>query len=245
MPEGGLVTISARNMPGDDLVAISVEDTGTGIPDDIAAKVFDPFFTTKPVGKGTGLGLSQVHGFAYQAGGSIDLRSTLGEGTKITICLPRSTAEQASEDNPLSAVRHGTVLLVEDNPEVADASTGLLRQLGYTVRWAPDASAALAEIENNDIDIVCSDIVMPGKLDGVGLARTIRERHPKLPILLLTGYSGNGSEVDVPFPVLRKPYQLHELSRELEKLTHDPERLASNGHARHFGRGPRRVEAAS
>jgi DNA-binding LytR/AlgR family response regulator len=86
---------------------------------------------------------------------------------------------------------------------------------------------------------------MPGKLDGVGLARTIRERHPKLPILLLTGYSGNGSEVDVPFPVLRKPYQLHELSRELEKLTHDPERLASNGHARHFGRGPRRVEAAS
>ena len=219
MPEGGLVTITARNMPGDNLVAISVEDTGTGIPDDIAAKVFDPFFTTKPVGKGTGLGLSQVHGFAYQAGGSIDLKSTLGEGTTITICLPRSTAEQAPEDDPLSAVRNGTVLLVEDNPEVADASSGLLRQLGYTVRWASDASAALAEIENNEIDIVCSDIVMPGRLDGVGLARTIRALHPKLPILLMTGYSGNGSEVDVPFPILSKPYQLHELSRELEKLT--------------------------
>jgi CheY-like chemotaxis protein len=200
-------------------VAISVEDTGTGIPDDIAAKVFDPFFTTKAVGKGTGLGLSQVHGFAYQAGGSIDLSSTLGEGTKFTICLPRSTAEQPPEDAPLSAVRNGTVLLVEDNPEVADASSGLLRQLGYTVRWASDASAALVEIENNKIDIVCSDIVMPGRLDGVGLAKAIRELHPKLPILLLTGYSGNGSEADVPFPILRKPYQLHELSRELEKLT--------------------------
>jgi CheY-like chemotaxis protein len=102
---------------------------------------------------------------------------------------------------------------------VADASSGLLRQLGYTVRWASDASAALVEIENNKIDIVCSDIVMPGKLDGVGLARTIRALHPKMPILLLTGYSGNGSEGDLPFPILRKPYQLHELSRELEKLT--------------------------
>src|SRR6201999_502672 len=97
MPEGGLVTIRARNIPDDNLVAISVEDTGSGIPDDIAAKVFDPFFTTKPVGKGTGLGLSQVHGFAHQAGGTIGLKSTLGKGTKITICLPKALPVLRSE----------------------------------------------------------------------------------------------------------------------------------------------------
>jgi CheY-like chemotaxis protein len=111
------------------------------------------------------------------------------------------------------------VLLVEDNPEVATASTGLLEQLGYQVRWVPDALTALAEIEKDDIDIVFSDIVMPGKMDGVGLARAIRALRPKLPILLMTGYSANAMEIGAQFPILRKPYQLHELSRELQKLT--------------------------
>ena len=191
MPEGGSVMISASNDPEKDQVAISVTDTGVGIPDDIATKVFDPFFTTKAVGKGTGLGLSQVHGFAHQAGGTVGLRSILGEGTTITICLPKATGQLTPEQKQVSLKGSGTVLLVEDNPEVATASTGLLEQLGYHVRWAADASAALAELEKDGIDIVFSDIVMPGKMDGIGLARTIREKNPKIPILLVTGYSSS------------------------------------------------------
>jgi CheY-like chemotaxis protein len=111
------------------------------------------------------------------------------------------------------------VLLVEDNPEVADASTGLLEQLGYAVRWVSNAEAALKEIERDGIDLVFSDIVMPGKMDGVKLASAIRAIRPDLPVLLTTGYSGGTGEARTEFPVLKKPFQLHELSRELSKLT--------------------------
>jgi PAS domain S-box-containing protein len=218
MPEGGSVILSAKNIPEKAEVAISVEDTGVGIPDDIAAKVFDPFFTTKAVGKGTGLGLSQVHGFAHQAGGTVGLRSVLGSGTTITICLPKATGQRSPDQEQAPSKGSGTVLLVEDNPEVATVSTGLLEQLGYHVRWVADASAALAELENDGIDIVFSDIVMPGKMDGIGLAKIIREKNPKIPILLVTGYSASAKEIGAQFPILRKPYQLHELSRELQKL---------------------------
>lgn len=217
MPEGGSVIVSAKNLPENGQVAISVEDTGVGIPDDVAAKVFDPFFTTKPVGKGTGLGLSQVHGFAHQAGGTVELKSALGSGTTITICLPKAATQIRFEPWQVALKGSGTVLLVEDNPEVATASTGLLEQLGYNVRWAADASAALEELEKDGIDIVFSDVVMPGKMDGLRLAKTIREKNPKIPILLVTGYSSS-TEIDSQFPILRKPYQLHELSRELQKL---------------------------
>jgi PAS domain S-box-containing protein len=216
MPDGGSVVISARNNLNEGVVDISVEDSGAGIPEDIASKVFDPFFTTKPVGKGTGLGLSQVHGFAHQAGGSVALDSTLGKGTRVTISLPRALVEPQKRPNVQASTEGGSVLLVEDNPEVANASAGLLEQLGYHVTWVSDASSALAEIEKDGIDIVFSDIVMSGKMDGIGLAKTIRERRPGLPILLATGYSA--AATDLEFPILRKPYQLHELSRELEKL---------------------------
>jgi CheY-like chemotaxis protein len=218
MPEGGSVIISAKNIAEKAEVAISVEDTGVGIPEDIAAKVFDPFFTTKAVGKGTGLGLSQVHGFAHQAGGSVGLKSVLGSGTTITICLPKAAGQPVFEQAHVSSKGSGTVLLVEDNPEVATVSTGLLEQLGYHVRWATDASAALAELDKDGIDIVFSDVVMPGKMDGIGLAKIIREKNPKIPILLVTGYSASTREIGSQFPILRKPYQLHELSRELQKL---------------------------
>jgi PAS domain S-box-containing protein len=216
MPDGGSVVISATNNPNEDVVEISVEDSGEGIPEDIASKVFDPFFTTKPVGKGTGLGLSQVHGFAHQAGGSVALDSTLGKGTRVTISLPRAPAGQQKRPDTQASAGGGTVLLVEDNPEVATATTSLLEQLGYNVRWVSDASAALIEIEKDGIDAVFSDIVMSGKMDGVRLAKTIRAKRPAMPILLATGYSASATNLE--FPILRKPYQLHELSRELEKL---------------------------
>jgi signal transduction histidine kinase len=111
MPDGGSVTISAKNVPEEGHVAISVEDAGVGIPDDIAAKVFDPFFTTKAVGKGTGLGLSQVHGFAHQAGGSVGLKSTLGKGTRITICLPKAEINLTSDQKETASAGSGTFFL--------------------------------------------------------------------------------------------------------------------------------------
>ena len=227
--DGGTVTISAQNttlgesetIAAGEYVAIAVSDNGVGIPPDVLPSVFDPFFTTKPVGKGTGLGLSQVHGFAHQAGGTVKIASTLGHGTTVTIYLPRTTGvvvdAMPSEANN-AAARTGTVLLVEDNPEVASASANLLEQLGYLVRWVPNAEAALEAIEQDGIDLVVSDIVMPGRLDGLGLARAIKERRPGLPILLATGYSEAAQNVRADFPILRKPYQMHELSRALAEV---------------------------
>lgn len=217
MPAGGDLTISAKNGK-DGQVEISVSDTGLGIPDDIAEKVFDPFFTTKSVGKGTGLGLSQVHGFAHQAGGDVILRSVLNRGTTFVIRLPRSGSCKKAEDEAHTSPSSGTVLLVEDHPDVAQATSNLLDLLGYTVRWANNASAALTELRHGGIDIVCSDIVMPGEMDGVELARVIRDSNPSLPILLLTGYSKSASDVMQQFPVLRKPYELHELSKALAAI---------------------------
>jgi CheY-like chemotaxis protein len=133
--------------------------------------------------------------------------------------LPRAAVGESLGTEGLSKSGVGTVLLVEDNPEVADASTGLLEQLGYHVRWVSDAETALAEIERDGIDIVFSDIVMPGKMDGVNLARAIRKMRPDLPVLLTTGYSGSPKDVQIDFPVLKKPYLLQELSLELTKLS--------------------------
>jgi CheY-like chemotaxis protein len=224
MPEGGSVTVRASNIHIDDgvrkgdHVAIEVSDTGVGIPRDIIAKVFDPFFTTKSVGKGTGLGLSQVHGFAHQAGGTVAVVSELGKGTAFTICLPRGQSGTAPTEDEERSMGSGTVLLVEDNPDVATASAGLLEQLGYSVRWASDAETALKELERDGIDLVFSDIVMPGKIDGLGLARAIKQKHPGVPILLATGYSEAAQNAPAGLSILRKPYRLHELSRALSEL---------------------------
>lgn len=228
MPKGGTVTISATNVHiqeaplKGDYVALSIADSGVGIPDDVVGKVFDPFFTTKPVGKGTGLGLSQVHGFVHQAGGTVKVSSTLGKGTTITMYLPRATGRVMADDKDeaMPNIAHsGTVLLVEDNPDVATASAELLNQLGYSVRWVPDAATALQEIESDGIDVVFSDIVMPGTMDGLGLAQAIRQKHPELPVLLATGYSEAAQNAPADVPILRKPYQIHELSRALSDLT--------------------------
>jgi PAS domain S-box-containing protein len=224
MADGGVITISAHNeTSGDkavaDFVAISVQDAGSGIAPDILGKIFDPFFTTKPIGKGTGLGLSQVHGFAHQAGGTVKVTSELGYGTSVTILLPRRKAVPAAKEKTVAeGGGSGIVLLVEDNPDVANVSANLLEQLGYTVRRVADAEAALREIESNGIDMVFSDIVMPGKMDGLGLARHLKQVRPGLPILLTSGYSDAALNVRGDFPILRKPYEIHELSQAIAKL---------------------------
>ena len=222
LPAGGTVTVSAsdRIQPEteQDHVAITVSDDGVGIAPDVLDRIFDPFFTTKPVGKGTGLGLSQVHGFAHQAGGTVKVTSEIGRGTQVTILLPREGHAKADPGGGAAAGKSGTVLLVEDNPDVAVVSTHLLEQLGYVVRRVPNAEAALRAIDRDGIDLVFSDIVMPGGMDGLALARRLREVRPTLPILLATGYSDAAINAHGDFPILRKPYEIHELSQAIARL---------------------------
>lgn len=220
MPDGGVVTVTADNTvrAGEDFVAVSVQDGGVGIPEDVKSRIFEPFFTTKPVGKGTGLGLSQVHGFVHQAHGALELESELGKGTTITMFLPRSRTQVRRFETSLDIVEgNGMVLLVEDNPDVASVSSELLKQLGYDVRWVPNAASALDEIAQSKVDIVFSDIVMPGTMDGLSLAHELKRKHPSLPVLLATGYS-DAAQSGAGFPILRKPYQLHELSQALASV---------------------------
>ena len=226
MPNGGTITIGARNCTlidetnAGDYVTVSIKDTGVGMAPDVLSKIFDPFFTTKPVGKGTGLGLSQVHGFAHQAGGTVKVESELGQGSTISILLPRDRSRQESREPATGETRSsGIVLLVEDNPDVASVSMSLLEQLGYVVHKVADAEAALREIEHSEIDLVFSDIIMPGKMDGLALARRLREIRPKLPVLLATGYSDAAANVRGDFPILRKPYEIHQLSQAIARLS--------------------------
>jgi PAS domain S-box-containing protein len=229
MPGGGTLAIHAANVSLDrrgdglkgDFVAVTVEDTGTGIAPDILARVFDPFFTTKEVNKGTGLGLSQVYGFAEQSGGRIEVESELGRGTRFTLYLPRSgvAAETLSPEEEVHEAASARILLVEDNPEVAEVAAAMLEQLGHEVRMVGSADAALAALsEAARPDLVFSDIVMAGEIDGLGLARRIRDAHPGLPVLLATGYSQAAESLGGEFPILRKPYKLAELSRAIGVL---------------------------
>ena len=148
------------------------------------------------------------------------MASELGRGTRITILLPRQeTAPAAAATGRIADIKgSGTVLLVEDNPDVATVSASLLEQLGYTVRQVANAEAALREIELDAIDLVFSDIVMPGKMDGLGLAHRLRAIRPGLPILLTSGYSDAALNVRGDFPILRKPYEIHELSQAIARL---------------------------
>jgi PAS domain S-box-containing protein len=222
MSQGGTIAITAENahltreianLEGD-FVALTVADTGRGIPPDILAKVFDPFFTTKGEGKGTGLGLSQVHGFAHQSGGSIVIKSEMGQGTQVTLYLPRATTETASEPvratqgTPLAECR---ALVVEDNPEVAEVTSELLGRMGCDAEVVGDVESALALLEKERFDIVLSDIVMAGAMNGLDLARTVRQRWPHMRVVLATGYSNAAADATKEFTVLRKPFQIEDL----------------------------------
>ena len=225
MPNGGILTIAAENATlksgaGGDLagefVALSVADTGVGIPADILPRVFDPFFTTKDVSKGTGLGLSQVYGFTQQSGGTVAVKSELGQGTVFTLYLPRALAapKRATEQPVAEAAFGAKILVVEDNPEVAEVAAGMLEQLGHKVRLVSNAAAAVAAVREGEApDMVFSDIVMAGEMDGVSLARRLREEAPQLPVLLATGYSQAAEQIGDEFPILRKPYKMSELSQ--------------------------------
>jgi CheY-like chemotaxis protein len=219
-------------------VAVSVADTGSGIPVDRLDAIFEPFFTTKDVGKGTGLGLSQALvgkgtglglsqalGFAKQSGGEIRVTSVVGEGSAFVIYLPRAEspaddAEAAVAGTEAAASGRGhCVLVVEDNEDVGRFSTELLKDLGYAIKWVPNAKEALAALAEDELafDLVFSDVIMPG-MNGVELAVVIRERYPGLPVVLTSGYSSVLAEnAHRGFELIQKPYSVEALSRILRK----------------------------
>ena len=232
MPDGGTFTISARNVPAgegrlgqpaNDHVVISFADTGVGIPQDTLKKIFDPFFTTKAVGKGTGLGLSQVYGFAHQSGGTVSVTSEVGRGSTLSIYLGRcDTAAVATPrmgDPQKLGSAEGTILVVEDNPDVADVTATLLEQIGYRVLRAGSAADALETIKRGDlIDLVFSDIVMPNGMNGIHLAQEVSEHYPAIRVLLTTGYSDVAAAGETRFPILRKPFELPTLEQAIRKV---------------------------
>ena len=179
--------------------------------------MFEPFFTTKGADKGTGLGLSQVYGFARRSGGTAVIKSAPRQGTTVTLFLPRSHAavvQPLQEDAALYAAPAGsTVLVVEDNEDVRAVTVSLLEQLGYRTVAVEHATAALAALDQSRaINVVLSDVVLPGQIDGLLLARTVKARYPKVPVVLTTGYA-RVFDSEPEFPVLRKPYQISALGR--------------------------------
>ena len=231
MPGGGTLTLSTRAVHenGAEFIALAIRDTGSGMPKEVIDRAFEPFFTTKEVGKGTGLGLSQIHGFAAQAGGRAEIGSEEGRGTTITFMLPRTekNVALAVPSASMSDLPEGLrVLLVEDNPQVRDFAEGLLLDLGCKVVPADSAQAALKLLEAEPIDLVLSDVVMPG-MSGVELARRMLESHPDVPVLLATGYSDEIVKRGSEFEVLAKPFGAADLSKAMAATLSSSRRPAS------------------
>jgi PAS domain S-box-containing protein len=233
MTGGGTITISAENLQEarenglpTDFVKLSIADTGAGMPPEVLGRVFEPFFTTKDVGKGSGLGLPQVYGFAQQSGGRLTIDSEVGAGTIVTLLLPRTlrppVAPKIVDTSSASAVlgdgaRRRQVLLVEDDNEVAALSREMLNCLGFSVVHVTSPAAALGALANaRSVDIVLSDIMMPGGVSGLELAREIKRRQPNLPVVLVTGYAEAAASMeDGKFGLLLKPYTLEALANAL------------------------------
>ena len=232
MPGGGIITLSARNVTlkksdgvdqlEGDFVTLAMTDTGVGIAPDVLPRIFEPFFTTKALGKGTGLGLSQVYGFSHQSGGTVVATSAVGSGTAITIYLPRKHAAlaKAAEAPPAQPMvpGQGTILVVEDNAEVAAVTASLVEQLGYQTLRAENATDALNRLQRGErIDLVFSDVVMPGGMNGIALAQEIGNRYPQVPVLLTSGYSDVVQTAGSQFAILRKPFQLPALEKSIRE----------------------------
>lgn len=243
MRDGGSLTVSLSSVELDarddrDLAAgayiqLQVADSGCGMSADVQARAFEPFFTTKPVGEGTGLGLAQVYGFARQSQGTVSIDSEIDKGTRITLLLPcaSETAEFTKLEHSAPAPQKGSsrILLVDDDAEVRDVVAPMLEELGYAVDVASGADLALARLAATDqpsVDVLLSDIVMPGNLDGVGLAELARSRYPELRIVLATGYTER-VPTELGMRILTKPFSIETLSAALrDALNQSPPAMA-------------------
>jgi signal transduction histidine kinase/CheY-like chemotaxis protein len=233
----GMLTMRASNvrlkdgeigaLAAGDYIRIAVTDNGCGMSAQVMERVFEPFFTTKPAGQGTGLGLSQISGFARQSGGDVTVESTLGEGTTVSIYLPRHAGEAVAPESasrpgtPIATAETGTILVVEDDPRVRAATGTALMELGYEPILCGSGDEAIAALDaRDDIGLVITDVVMPG-MTGPELAQAIRTRHPSVALLFVTGYVGEAGEAESfkGFEVLRKPFTLRALAEALAAAT--------------------------
>ncbi|MDB5413221.1 MAG: hypothetical protein JWR10_1556 [Rubritepida sp.] len=242
MPGGGKLTIETANVFLDDAylstvaepvsagqyVMVAVSDTGEGMDSETLSHVFEPFFTTKEIGKGTGLGLSQVYGFVRQSGGHVRVYSEVGQGTSAKLYLPRVHGDAAE---PVASARRRdisllrgteTVLLVEDDDDVRSYSSGVLRELGYQVIEASDASKALAALSHNpEVDLLFTDVVLPGGVHGGKLADEVRQRRPRIRVLFTSGYTRNAivhnGRLDPGLQLITKPFTYEELAEHVRR----------------------------
>lgn len=241
MPDGGRITIEANNqwiegdvarmhdMPEGHYLSLCVTDTGTGMTPDVIAKAFDPFFTTKPIGQGTGLGLSMIYGFANQSGGRVRIQSQVGKGTSISLYLPRydGTATRDESDvhqAPFEFTQSGeTILIVDDEPTVRMLLTDALGDLGYTLIEAADSLAGLKLLRSDvHIDLLITDVGLPGGMNGRQMADAGREVRPHLKTLFITGYAENAAigdeQLGPGMRVLTKPFAIDALAARVQEL---------------------------
>jgi len=240
MPQGGTLTLktairkldpqaaTANGANVGDYVVVSVADTGVGMAADIVDRVFEPFFTTKEVGKSTGLGLSQVYGFARQSGGFVAIESHPGIGTTVSIHLPRATKPEATQAvaSPSVEVKgKGIVLVVEDDSDVRAVASSLLENLGYCVLEAETGSDAMKLIDRGErVDLVFTDVIMPGEMNGIDLVREMKVKHAGIPVLLTSGYTAQRiamGELVEGLQLLRKPYTQVDLSIAVRRVMSD------------------------
>jgi PAS domain S-box-containing protein len=237
MPDGGKLTVETsngwldertgllRDLPPGQYVKLCVSDTGNGMPPEIIERAFDPFFTTKPLGQGTGLGLSMVYGFARQSGGHARIYSEVGQGTMVCLYLPRQLGEtDSSADIPLSGLQRkqasGTVLIVDDEPTVRMLLVDALEDLGYSAIEADDGATAMKILQSNvALDLLITDVGLPGGMKGRQLAESARSLRNNLKILFITGYAENAvldhGHVEHGMEVLTKPFSIQTLSRRI------------------------------
>jgi signal transduction histidine kinase/CheY-like chemotaxis protein len=243
MPEGGVLTIATRNVTlpasgsaaAGDYVAVRVTDTGTGMSPEVVARVFEPFFTTKEPGRGSGLGLSQVHGLAVQSGGDVRIDSKVGDGTTVTLLVPRArTLPLMARPEPMAgrgaAKRRARVLVVDDDRDVRQMTGEMLTERGYAVELAADGQEALAILErDSNFDVMLVDYVMPG-INGVALMQTARTLYPQMKSLLMTGHAEMRSgEIIGSESILRKPFNVATLDDRLDRLFARPVLRAVQG----------------
>jgi PAS domain S-box-containing protein len=239
MPQGGTLTFRTSNWPPEKIdkmppqaealikghyVCISVQDTGTGIPAEIIGRVTDPFFTTKEQGKGTGLGLSVAYGFMRQSGGTLFIESQVGVGTTVNLLFPASTDlinRDSSGHTIMDQQGFERILVVEDQAEVMFLTRTILEESGYKVTMATSAAEALKVVESGlAFDLLLSDVVMPGGMNGDTLAKEVVRMRPGMKVLLTTGYSGANATVEKPlgYPIISKPYRSSNLLRMIREV---------------------------